>query len=77
MANCNFNDLKRVAARSKRCPIMGCDATYTRLHDVVRDLKLKEKLTDVERSVDVVWLRGDEISIERPRGGLREVIALE
>jgi hypothetical protein len=58
--------LRTHAARSKVCPIVGCDAPLARLHEVQRDDALRDALSAVPAAVDVVWLRGTEVRTTAP-----------
>ena len=60
-SRCNFDMLRSHAARSKVCPIVGCDAPLARTHEVQRDDALHDALSAVPAAVDVVWLRGTEV----------------
>ena len=66
LPRCNFDVLKFHASRTKVCPVAGCTARYPRIADVVRDDDLRERLSVVPPTVDVVWLRGTALRTTDP-----------
>ncbi len=65
---CNYEALAdyRSHLSSKECPVLGCGAKVARRHGLQRDLRLRALLQGVPSSVETVWIRGDELSVERP-----------
>ena len=63
---CNFAQLSAYSAQSKQCPVLGCAASLSRRHAVVRDEKLRAALQAVSPSQEAVWVRGDELCLDAP-----------
>mgnify|MGYP000874477695 FL=1 len=95
LSRCNLTALEEsrrhqsCQARSSVCPVHGCNISCLRRGSVRRDDWLRALLSTVPSTVDVIWLRGDEVSLTPPRreggamlsgnkGGKRKVeVALE
>ena len=68
LSRCNLAELESHRARSHTCPIAGCNSTLRRRHDVWQDTRLQLLLSDVPAHVEHVWLRGNEIRLNRWHG---------
>ena len=79
LSRCNLEALEEsrrhqsCQARSSVCPVHGCNISCLRRGSVRRDDWLRALLGAVPSTVDVIWLRGDEVSLTPPR---REVGAM-
>ena len=79
LSRCNLKALEEsrrhqsCQARSSVCPVHGCNISCLRRGSVRRDDWLRALLSAVPSTVDVIWLRGDEVSLTPPR---REVGAM-
>ena len=70
-ARCNFEELRQHVARCHTCPLAGCDTALGRTRDVERDTTLRARLLSLPAGTVTVWLKGDEMSLQRaPAGGV-------
>ena len=76
-SKCNFETLRAHVARSKACPIVGCDARFQRRHDVQRDDRLARQLASVAPAVRAVWTRAGEILTKRPESQSATLVLLD
>ncbi|KOO21410.1 hypothetical protein Ctob_000364 [Chrysochromulina tobinii] len=73
LSRCNLEALEEIRrhqscqARSSVCPVHGCNISCLRRGSVRRDDWLRALLGAVPSTVDVIWLRGDEVSLTPPR----------
>jgi hypothetical protein len=73
LSRCNLEALEEsrrhqsCQARSSVCPVHGCNISCLRRGSVRRDDWLRALLGAVPSTVDVIWLRGDEVSLTPPR----------
>ena len=80
LSRCNLEALEEsrrhqsVQARRSVCPVHGCNTSCMRRGSVRRDDWLRALLSTVPSTIDVIWLRGDEVSLTPPRrkGGASE-----
>ena len=56
LARCNYTELRAQCMRSKACPVMGCSARMARVHDTVRDDRLREELHQLPMDIETVWV---------------------
>ena len=64
---CNYESLRACVRGTGACPVVGCTARTTRVHEVVRDECLRTSLAALPSSAQVCWVRGEaEVRLEPP-----------